>query len=85
MTEETTSLHSNPLEIGNRLAENYGVLDYEFDEPLDPERAKTDLDEHIPSNLQAINDALARRRDDLPDTDSWRNYCQRAWNASIAQ
>lgn len=82
MTSKSASLHVNPIEFSNRLVRNHGVLDYSFREPLDPARTKVDLTKHVPSNLDAINEALARSRDDLPDIAAWRDYCNSAWAVS---
>lgn len=82
MTTRSPSLHADPLEFSNHLISDHGVLDYDFQEPRDPARTKVDLTTHVPSNLDTINEALARSRDDLPDIDAWRDYCDSAWSVS---
>lgn len=80
-TPPSTSLHTDPLKFSHQLHDQHGVLDYTFWAPSDPVRAVTDMTEHLPSNLAAIHDALARPRDDLPGMAAWRSYCQRTWTA----
>lgn len=60
------------------------MLDYDFRTPDDSVQAMIDLTRYIPSNLHSINEALARSRDDLPNINAWRDYCNYAWNVSSA-
>ncbi|KAI9812668.1 MAG: hypothetical protein M1826_002790 [Phylliscum demangeonii] len=71
-------LTANPFGYAEEMAENYGVLQYNYRPPPGPTillQPTSLIGNDFPANLSEIQAALERDRDDLPSASAFRMYC----------
>ncbi|KAI9833876.1 MAG: hypothetical protein M1826_006399 [Phylliscum demangeonii] len=80
-------LIGNPFGYAEDMAENYGVLSYNYrPAPGPPIRLQPNsfIGNHFPANLSEIQEALKRDRTDLPSADAFREFCIEASEKMLA-